>query len=74
MRSSDVKWKSGAPGCQEDSVTILENFIDSGKDYNIVLTFKLGERLTEMKKYERAIEAYKFGLVNIETFYYQHPK
>jgi hypothetical protein len=52
----------------------LEKFIDKGTDYNIVLTFKLGERLTEMKKYERAIEAYRFGVLRMDTFYQQHPK
>jgi hypothetical protein len=64
-----VKWKSGGPGCREEAVTILENFINKGVDYNIVLSFKLGERLLELRQYEPSLNAFKFGLSNVESLY-----
>ena len=74
IRASDVKWKSTSQGCQDEAVDILKNFLNKEVDYNIVLTFKLGERLTELKRYEEAIDAYKMGVTKMDPHYKEHPK
>ena len=69
IKASDVQWKNGN---RDQAISTLSNQFQ--KDKNIVLIFKMAERLAEDRKFREAIDVLQQGQLLVVEEFENHPR